>query len=247
MKRVAGVLAGLAAPLVLAAALAAGASPTPPAFVRVNQLGYATAGAKRAYVISSQPEAGTPFSVRPAAGGPALLTGTVGASSGSWSARFSHVYPLDLDALAQPGRYVVQAAGAVSPPFAVGPPVSVFAGALGHALSFYENERDGPDFIRSALRSAPGHLHDAHAMTYRTPKVDQNGAFRGDLHPLGRFVDAAGGWWDAGDYLKFVQTTSYTVDADCSPACATSLPRWAPRPARERTSPARPGSASAGC
>lgn len=25
-------------------------------------------------------------------------------------------------------------------------------------------------------------------------------------------INAAAGWWDAGDYLKFVQTTSYTVD-----------------------------------
>ena len=47
-------------------------------------------------------------------------------------------------------------------------------------------------------------------MTYRTPKVDGDGAFKGDLSPLGVRIDASGGWWDAGDYLKFVQTTSYT-------------------------------------
>ena len=39
-----------------------------------------------------------------------------------------------------------------------------------------------------------------------------NGAFRGELTSLGGQIDASGGWWDAGDYLKFVQTTSYTVD-----------------------------------
>jgi len=47
-------------------------------------------------------------------------------------------------------------------------------------------------------------------MTYLTPKVDGDGNFAGDLHPLGVRMDAAGGWWDAGDYLKFVETTSYT-------------------------------------
>ena len=47
-------------------------------------------------------------------------------------------------------------------------------------------------------------------MTYRTPKVDGDGAFKGDLSPLGVRIDAAGGWWDAGDYLKFVHTTTYT-------------------------------------
>ena len=32
----------------------------------------------------------------------------------------------------------------------------------------------------------------------------------GDLHPLGTRIDAEGGWWDAGDYLKFVHASSYT-------------------------------------
>ena len=47
-------------------------------------------------------------------------------------------------------------------------------------------------------------------MTYCTPRVDGDGVFACDLKPLGRTIDASGGWWDAGDYLKFVQTTSYT-------------------------------------
>ena len=48
-------------------------------------------------------------------------------------------------------------------------------------------------------------------MTYLTPQ----GRRRRQLHrrPARRSdvrIDAAGGWWDAGDYLKFVETTSYT-------------------------------------
>src|SRR6202008_2212478 len=88
---------------------------------------------------------------------------------------------------------------------------SIYAAPLANALSFYENERDGPEYIPSALRSAPGHMNDEHAMTYLTPKVNGNGAFKGDLQALGTTIDASGGWWDAGDYLKFVQTESYTV------------------------------------
>ena len=48
-------------------------------------------------------------------------------------------------------------------------------------------------------------------MTYATPKMNSQGQFSGDLTPLGVTMDASGGWWDAGDYLKFVETTSYAV------------------------------------
>jgi endoglucanase len=49
-------------------------------------------------------------------------------------------------------------------------------------------------------------------MTYLTPHANSSGRFSGDLSALGTRIDASGGWWDAGDYIKFVQTTSYTVD-----------------------------------
>src|SRR4029077_1564434 len=84
---------------------------------------------------------------------------------------------------------------------------------MANALSFYQNERDGPNYIPSALRTAPAHLNDENAMTYLTPSYKAStGGFSGSLTPLGISMDASGGWWDAGDYLKFVETTSYTVD-----------------------------------
>jgi endoglucanase len=91
-----------------------------------------------------------------------------------------------------------------SPPFKVDTPANLYTGALGNSLSFYQNERDGPNYIPSALRTAPGHLDDQHAMTYLTPLVNSNGQFLGDLRPLGLTIDACGSWWDTGDYLKFV-------------------------------------------
>jgi endoglucanase len=186
----------------------------PTAYVRIDQLGYPTLAAKRAYLMSSVPETGAGFSLSSPAGGGSRFTASVGAPVGRWSARFPYVYALDFGSFMAPGRYVITVSGpasATSPGFAIGTPADVYGTALRSALSFYENERDGPDFIRSALRTAPGHLNDAHARTYLTPKVDQNGAFKGDLAPLSGHINAAGGWWDAGDYLKFVQTTSYTV------------------------------------
>ena len=183
------------------------------AFVRVNQVGYASHSSKRAYLLSSIAETGATFAVT--AGVNTLYSAPIGDELGSWSAGFSHVYALDFSAVGRPGSYTISVNGpvdATSPLFRIAGPGGVYADALANALSFYQVQRDGPNFVPSALRRSAGHLHDRSAMTYLTPKHNSDGEFRGDLSSLGKRIDAAGGWWDAGDYLKFVQTTSYTVD-----------------------------------
>src|SRR6185295_1830227 len=107
---------------------------------------------------------------------------------------------------------VVPGSPGVSPAFRIASGAALARRPIRRSLAFFQDERDGPDFIRTPLRTAPGHLNDAHAMTYVTPRVDEDGIFTGDLTPLGVRIDASGGWWDAGDYLKFVQTSSYTED-----------------------------------
>jgi len=200
---------------VLACALGAPALAAQEAFVRVDQVGYGALAGKRAYLVANFDETGSPFTVD-AEGGAVAFSGTVGRAAGSWSKAFPFVYPLDFDGLHATGRFTVAVGGpspAVSPPFDVAAPASLYATPLANALSFYENERDGPAYVPSALRSAPAHLSDENAAAYATPKANGQGGFKGDLHSLGTSIDASGGWWDAGDYLKFVATTSYTVDA----------------------------------
>jgi endoglucanase len=200
------VFGAIAAPTAMAAA---GST-----FIRVNQVGYATTAAKRGYLMSRRAESGAAFVVRSTEGA-VVFSGTVGASLGAWSGRFKDVYALDFDAVQTPGTYTLELPGrkpVSSPPFAIAPAQSLYATPLANTLSFYENERDGPEYIPSALRTAPAHLNDEHAMTYLTPTVNDEGEFKGELTSLGETIDASGGWWDAGDYLKFVQTTSYAVD-----------------------------------
>jgi endoglucanase len=185
------------------------------AFVRVNQLGYANASqAKRAYLMASATETGAIFSVKNASGA-TVFSAPIGPDLGKWSAGYPHVYALDFSQVTAAGTYTVSVAGpipAASPSFRIDTGTSLYSGALANSLSFYQTERDGPNFIANALRTAPGHLNDQNAMTYLTPNANSSGHFKGDLSPLGVTINAAGGWWDAGDYLKFVQTTSYTVD-----------------------------------
>jgi endoglucanase len=100
---------------------------------------------------------------------------------------------------------------ATSPSFTIDSGAGVYGGALANALAFYQTERDGPNFIASPLRTAPAHLNDQNAMTYLTPHANSSGRFSGDLTPLGIRLDASGGWWDAGDYIKGKETLGYTT------------------------------------
>ena len=206
------VVAGLAVAVVLLGTVPVRAE-TGSAYVRVDQVGYDVQGSKRAYLMASGSEAGATFSVLDAHGN-AVFTGALGADLGSWSTSYPHVYAIDFDALSDPGTYTISVGGPIPTtslafPVATGP--ELYRQALANALFFYRAERDGPHYVPSALRTAPAHLNDRNAMTYLTPKTNSDGNFQGDLSPLGVRIDASGGWWDAGDYPKFVMTTSYTV------------------------------------
>ena len=179
-------------------------------FVRVNQLGYEAGAHGRAYLLAATPHSGGVFHLRDASGA-YVFTAPVGAALGTWG-NFT-VYALDFNVSAC-GTYVILVEGpfsGTSPSFRIARPAELYSQALANALSFYQNERDGENFIPSPLRTAAGHLNDRQAAAYTSPQFDQDDNILGALNPTGKTVDASGGWWDAGDYLKFVQTHSYVV------------------------------------
>ncbi|HET8964770.1 MAG TPA: glycoside hydrolase family 9 protein [Candidatus Acidoferrum sp.] len=182
------------------------------AFVRVNQVGYPVNASKRAYLMTSTTETGATFKLTNSSGA-SVFNAAIGQKLGAWGS-FSNVYALDFDSVTTPGTYTITVTGpapATSPSFLIDLSANVYSTPLANSLYFYQNERDGANFIASPLRSAGGHLNDATASVYLTPNVNKNGRFSGDLTPTGAQMDASGGWWDAGDYLKFVQTESYTT------------------------------------
>ena len=188
----------------------------PAAAVRVDQVGYPSGAAKLAEIMTrARPSGGLHWVVVRAGSCTVAASGVARQDLGAWSKRYGWVWAARFTGVRAPGRYRVGILGdapAASPWFTIGPAAHLYARPLANALYFFENERDGPDFIHTALRSAPGHLNDASAMTYRTPPVDSNGNFKGSLarYATGVRINATGGWFDAGDYLHFVETTSYT-------------------------------------
>ncbi len=176
--------------------------------IRVNEVGYPLGAPKRAYLLSSTACDGVPFAVKD--GTVAVFAGSAGRDRGAWNDAYGHVCSLDFGAVSAPGIYTVQAAGAVSPPFAVDSPSGLYGPLLANALVFYQGQRDGSDVVGSVLERKPSHRHDAHAAVYRIPHY-RGETLMGDLTKVGGPVNVEGGWFDAGDYVKFTGTTSFTV------------------------------------
>jgi endoglucanase len=192
------------------------------AYVRVSQAGYEAGKTPfRAYLMSTKDAAHATFAVANS-NGVTVNSGHVGALLGTWghSKKVSYnVYALDFSAPAG-DLYTISVAGrvaAMSPRFAVDDPDTLYSGLLLNTLFFYQTERDGARFIQNALRSKPGHLKDKNAYVYQTPPLDSDD-FIDNAPPAPPLVsagvpniDVSGGWWDAGDYEKYVETVSYTA------------------------------------
>ena len=179
-------------------------------YIRVNQIGYETGLSARAYLMTASAVSGVSFNIKNSSGN-VVASGSAGAKLGSWGSY--SVYPIDFT-LTAADTYTISVSGpvtATSPAFRVDTPANLYATPLANNLYFYENERDGSNFIPTPLRTAAGHLNDASATVYSSPKFDSNDLIIGSLSATGATINAEGGWWDAGDYLKFVQTHSYVV------------------------------------
>lgn len=184
----------------------------PNVYVRVNQVGYRVGDPKVAYVLAPAALDAATVTLKNAAHATvyqAIVTPTV-----KWSSKFPFVYQFDFSSVQTLGTYTVALGDVSSPPFRIDTGANLYAPLLANAHKFYLAQRDGSDVDNSVLNRQPSHLNDATASIYRTPKyIDDNGAsiLAHDLKQIGGPMDAAGGWFDAGDYLKFVQTASFTT------------------------------------
>src|SRR5947209_7418972 len=156
------------------------------AFVRVNQVGYVSGASKRAYLMSSAAETGATFVIKNSSGSTVFGPAAIGANLGSWSTAYPDIYALDFDSFTTAGTFTISVSGSIaasSPSFKVDTGTNVYTGALGNSLFYYQNERDGPNFVSTPLRTAAGHLNDQSAKVYVTPNANSSGRFSGDLTP----------------------------------------------------------------
>jgi endoglucanase len=158
-------------------------------FIRLNQVGYLAGDSKVAFLLSNESMAKRTFVVRDEANA-AVFSGTIGAERGAYGA-FAHLYEADFSALRAPGVYRVALDDAVSPPFTIGQ--GSYSRLIATSLQFFRVQRCGD--TNPTL----------HGKCHLTDGVASGGPADG------KRVDVAGGWHDAGDYLKFLITHGYAT------------------------------------
>lgn len=156
-------------------------------YIRVNQAGYQVADAKVAVAFAKHPIDSRFSVVEWVSGRTAINDKRIDPVNASpWGGKFSHYYRLDLSELRQPGRYVIKFGDATSPVFSVSP----YPAYHEDLLFFMRQQRCGYNpFLDMAC-----HLKDGRS--FYAPFPDET------------FVDASGGWHDAGDQLKYLITAS---------------------------------------
>ena len=176
--------------------------------VRVDRVGYATGCTKQALVMSDRALPHATFTVLDH-NGKIAAEGPLRGDHGPWNARWRHVYRADFSGLTRPGVYTLRVADVASPIFSISSGQKLFAPLVDHAVTFFQAQRDGGDVIPGALHRRPSHLNDRSATVFRPPSY-RAFLLAGPLVATGATRDVSGGWFDAGDYLKFAGTASFS-------------------------------------
>ena len=155
-------------------------------YVRVNQVGFLPSDSKIAVVFGRVPLP-TKFSVLDAHTQQVVFEGNATGLSGHWG-QFERHAELDFSAFRRPGRYFLRAGGVDSLPFDIS--MHVYDQLPDQLLEFMRQQRCGYNPWLDAV---------CHSFDGRTA-----------YGPLsaGTYLDATGGWHDAGDLLKYLLTSS---------------------------------------
>lgn len=180
----------LSIPLLL---LAAGSAASQTATIKVNQVGFLPQAHKLAVV--PQQATGTNFEVV-GADGKAAFSAALGAP-GRWEPSGETVRVADFSALTQPGTYRVKVAGLpLSDPFTVKPDAYRALGDAALKAYYFNRGAIGIDAQYGGAWARPaGHPDD---------KVLVHASAASNARPQGTVLSSPKGWYDAGDYNKYV-------------------------------------------
>lgn len=155
-------------------------------YIRVNQIGFRPADVKTAIAFGREALPAR-FRIVDAASGSVVFTGGTRPVNGGWG-EFAHHAELDFSRLRREGSYVIELGNARSTKFSIDK--SINREIADQLLEFMRQQRCGFNSYLDAV---------CHSLDGRTAY--------GPLPP-GTYVNASGGWHDAGDQLKYLLTAS---------------------------------------
>ncbi len=187
--------------LLLSMALAAGAAHADG--IAVNQIGYLPGATKVAAVPAAEAAGATAFAVVDAATGRTVLRGSLGAAA-RWEPAAQDVRLADFSALKAPGHYRLQVEGLPdSPAFAVA--ADAYAAVNAAAIKAYYFNRASTPLL--AAHAGPWARPAGHADDHVLVQASAASASR----PEGTVISSPKGWYDAGDYNKYIVNSGITV------------------------------------
>jgi endoglucanase len=160
--------------------------------IRINQVGYLPDDAKVAIAFSDKPIQGK-FSVIEKSSGKTVYTGKVITSKKPGYDSFKYYYELDFSMLRQEGEFNIHIPNSqsTSPAFSIGK--NSYPSYHEDLIGFMRQQRCGYNpFFNNTCHEKDGRAMDG-------PMPDST------------YVDARGGWHDAGDQLKYLITSSNAV------------------------------------
>ena len=161
-------------------------------YIRVNQVGFLRDDVKTAVILSNVNLAGSYFELVENTSGINAYKGNLGPSKGKY-ASFRYIYQIDFSKIKKYGTYQIKIKGSVSPNFVISE--NPYKGIVDSLMQFFKIQRCGytnPEYHKTCHRFDATHLLEGEE------KVDKK-------------VDLTGGWHDAADYVKFLNTTAFTT------------------------------------
>ena len=199
--------------LILAVALAASTSAlaktTTAESVRLNQLGFSRLSQKIAVVVTGgAPQSGAKFVVRAAETGDAVLSGTLQPSGAkTWGGQSTQV--ADFSGLKTPGTYFLEISskGAPEPLRSASFDVddSIYQDLAAASIKAFYYQRASTEL--KEVHAGPWHRAAGHP----DDKVRIHPSAASDARPENTLVSAPKGWYDAGDYNKYVVNSGITM------------------------------------
>ncbi len=161
-------------------------------FIRINQLGYTPQENKECVILSKRDLSGFPLSIIDSQSRTSVFQVKLSESVGSVG-DFNYCYRADFSSLKSTGKYFARIRLSNSPEFRIGE--NFYNPLVDSLLLFFKVQRCGntQPYLHQAC-----HLFDATNLIIDGRKFNKQ-------------IDVTGGWHDAGDFTKFLNTTAYST------------------------------------